>query len=97
MTAKDIIPYNGKSTTISRVIEALIVAAIVAGISLYGNYKIIETKLDSLCSVVSRIDAAVNKFSEFSTQSTVDRALLRQEINELSAQLKEHRKTEKEK
>ena len=50
MSDKSWVPYNGKSTMAARVIEALVVAAVVAGLTLWGNSKIYEAKFDNLCA-----------------------------------------------
>jgi len=51
-------PFNSvQSTVASRVLEALIVAAVVAGITLYGNYRVIDIQITNLCATIGEVKA----------------------------------------
>lgn len=69
MSEKGWVPFNGKSTTVSRVIEALVVAAIVGGITVYGSSKVMDVRMDQLCGSVEKL----SKVAE--TLSTITAAL----------------------
>ena len=50
------VPFNGKTSTLARIIEALVVAAIVGGISVYGNSRVIDVRLDQICASITKLD-----------------------------------------
>lgn len=90
MSEKGWVPYNGKSTTISRVIESLIVAGIVGAISVWGMSLRLETKMQNLCDSVSELKAAASEMRTFMLSSTVDRTLLHSELKALDGKLQAH-------
>ncbi len=50
---------NGNLKGIGRIIEGVIIAAIVGGITIYGNSRVIETKLESFARDLQRIENTV--------------------------------------
>lgn len=51
-------PYNGRSSSISRIIEALVVAAIVGGLSVWGNSRVVDARLEMICASVNKLETA---------------------------------------
>ena len=87
---KSWMPFNGATTPVSRIIETLILAGIFAGITLWGNSRIMDAKIENMAVVVGKLDKAAEKFIEFSTLSTIDRALLHSEIRNLVGKMDDH-------
>ena len=56
--------FNGSSVMITRIIEALIIAAVVGGVSVWGNSKVMDIKMEHLCEKVSDIKFSINKLGE---------------------------------
>ena len=52
---------NGNLRQVGRIIEGVIIAAIVGGITIYGNSRVIETKLEGFFTDLQRIEKTVEK------------------------------------
>jgi outer membrane murein-binding lipoprotein Lpp len=57
-------PFNGKSNMIGRILEAIVVAAIVGAITLYGNYKVIDSKINDLCVNMNKLESKMEKLAD---------------------------------
>jgi len=48
----------------TRIVEAIVIGAIVTGVSVWANSKVLEVKMDNLCAAITKIETAVTKMSE---------------------------------
>ncbi len=63
MSEKGFIPFNGKTSSFTRVVEALIVAGIVGGLSIWGNSRVVDVKLEAICGSVTKLETVANSLS----------------------------------
>ena len=75
--------FNGKTTVIMSIIEKLVIAALVGGLSVYGSYLVLNSRFESLCTTVAKLEKVADTLSLNLTNIQTRDAIQEYRINKL--------------
>jgi len=91
MADEESISGNGSTRkVVTRILETLVMAAIVGGLTVWGNSKIMEVKLEHMCDSVSELKSSVKTLFDITAGARLDNVRQEQQINSLMDKLDSH-------
>lgn len=81
---------NGVKAIWVRVIEMLIMSAIVGGVTMFGNSQVMSAKMENLCETIGDLKSSVKTLFEITATTRLDNVRQEEKINNLIDKMNEH-------
>ena len=89
---KKLRPFNGHTIMVMRIIEALVIAFIVAGISLWGNSRAMEAEFKNLCLSLDKMERSIAIIGAKVDNNALMNERQSEQILSLAEKMREHTK-----